>query len=498
MTDHVVKDVLEAYAPAGGREDLDWTDVLHRAGERERSVHVRPSRRALLVAAALAVLLLFTLATPAFGLRQALLDLVGREDRVGRENVSFQQGAEAPLVTKRRFAERSVGGLPWLNPRVRAGQARRLVIDTGQRERVLMIAPTSLGGFCYRLQGVGGQCQRNSRTAAEMPEATWWYLSRELPGDRILVRGVTGTVLDDRIVRLTLEFNDGHHVGLRFAWVSAPIRAGFFAYDVPRDRQEEPRGPTAVTGYDARGNVVYRREAIEYPQPTPDVSARDRGMRPRHRIRTDPSAFLLPPFKTGSDRGATIKVGQAGVALLDLRRLEPRLRAGLAGREVVFGCFRIVTQFGATYARVSSIHGLIGATAGAQFHGLGALDGCEVGWWDRHGLRPALEFAFTENGRRYLADRPAARDLASFVTYVRQIRRLDGGQFRSALARRYGDRLVLLASAEGRPPGGKIGYFVAADSVTFVRVSEGGRRFFVELEGGRVTRKNLGRMAWIR
>lgn len=496
MTERLFEQVLEAYAPAGGRDDLDWADVLRRAGgARDGATRGRLTRRAVLVAAVAAALLLFTLATPAFGLRQVLIDLVTYENHGGREDVRFSEGTEAPLVTKRRFAELGRAG-PWENFRVQAARTRRFLVDTGQRERVLMLAPTSRGGFCYRLQGAGGQCQRNSRPPAEMPEATWWYRSRQLSGERVLVRGVTGTVLDERIVRLSLEFNDGHDVDLPFVWVSAPINAGFFAYEVPRDRQEEPRIPIALAGYDARGNVVYRKEAIEYPQPIPEVSDAPRR---RPRLRPDPPAFLLPPFRTASDRGATIKVGQAGVVLLDVRQLEPQLRAVLVGRLVYFRCFGIVTRFGATSARGYSTHGVLGETAGSQLRA-DPLDGCdvEVITPDGRDLRPILEFAFTETGRRYFVDRTAARDLAVLVSYVRRIRTLSRRDFASALWRRYGHRLVRLAHAGGRPLLGKLGYFAGEDSVTFVRLSPTGRRLFVELEGGRVVRRNIRWLAPIR
>jgi hypothetical protein len=488
VSGQLLDELLEAYAPAGGRDDLDWHDVLRRAGEPERT-RARPSRRRLVVAVALAALLLFVLATPAFGLRQALLDLVGRED------VSFEESPEAPLVTKRRFADLAFSRPRWLDPQVLAGDTRRLVVDIGQRERVLVIAPTRRGGFCYRLQGLGGQCQRNARTTAEMPGLTWWYVSRELSDDTILVRTVTGTVLDERIVRLILEFKDSHSVGLRFVWVSAPIRAGFFAYSVPRDRQEEARGPIAVTGLDARGNVVYRREAIEYPQPKPEVFA---PRRPRW-LPADPPAFLLPPFRTASDQGATIKAGQAGVVQLDVRRLEPPLRAELRGRLVTFGCFRVVTRFGAKRTVGSSWPGRLGATAGAQFHNAHPPDGCDVqlGAPDMGDYRPVLEFEFTENGRRHFVDRAAARDLAAFVSLLRREGLLDD-ELQEELERRESGRLVSLADLHQRPPAGRIGYFAEDDAVTLVRVSPTGHRFFVEVEDGRVVRRYLGRLAWIR
>ena len=493
MSEHLVDELLEAYAPPGRDVDLDWPDVLRRAGEGQRPPRRRRmSRRALLVCGALAALLVFVVATPAFGVRQALLDLIGRED------ISFEESPEAPLQTKRRFADLAFGRPLWRDFNVLAAETRRLVVDTGQRKRVLTIAPTSRGGFCYRLQDAWGQCQRNGWTADEMPEATWWYLRRELPDDRILVHGVTGTVLDERIVRLTVEFNDGHSVGVPFVWISAPIGAGFFAYDVPQDRQEEPRGPVAVTGFDRRGNVVYRKEAIEYPQPTPDPPLPG-PQSPPDWFRADPPAFLAPPFQTASKGGATITTGEAGVVLLDVRRLEPSLRSLLRGRVVAFGCFRVVKRFGEKRAYEWSQLGRLGATVGAQFRELHPLDGCEVQSVsaDRRERRPALEFAFTESGRRHFMDRAAARDLASFVVALRRQGRLDD-ELTEELARREGALVVRLASEHQRPPSGTIGYFAADDVVTLVRVSPTGRRFFVEVEDDRVVRRYLGRLAALR
>ena len=75
MSEGIVRAALDRYAPAVGTVDADWEDVLFRAGERRRR------HRAVLVCVAVLALLGVTLATPALGLRNALLDLVGRERR---------------------------------------------------------------------------------------------------------------------------------------------------------------------------------------------------------------------------------------------------------------------------------------------------------------------------------------------------------------------------------------------------------------------------------
>ena len=95
MNDLAVSELLDAYAPAAVPDDSDWEDVLRRA--EPASSPRRSRRRRLLVLAAAGVLLLVLLATPAFGLRQALLDLVGRED------VSLERSEPTPHVVERRL-----------------------------------------------------------------------------------------------------------------------------------------------------------------------------------------------------------------------------------------------------------------------------------------------------------------------------------------------------------------------------------------------------------
>ena len=179
MNDLAVSELLDAYAPAAVPDDSDWEDVLRRA--EPASSPRRSRRRRLLVLAAAGALLLVLLATPAFGLRQALLDLVGRED------VSFERSEPAPLVVKRRFDDLAVGAPARMDPGAIPSQTRRVSFDTGQRKRELFVTPTRRGGFCYMLEGYGGGCQRSGGTADRTPPLTVTSSLRWKPGEPVRV-----------------------------------------------------------------------------------------------------------------------------------------------------------------------------------------------------------------------------------------------------------------------------------------------------------------------
>ena len=54
---------------------------------------------------------------------------------------------------------------------------------------------------------------------------------------------------------VVIRFSDGSSFHPRIVWVSAPIDAGFFVYDVPVADQSNPH-VTAVDAYDSKGKRV--------------------------------------------------------------------------------------------------------------------------------------------------------------------------------------------------------------------------------------------------
>jgi hypothetical protein len=399
-----------------------------------------------------------------------------------------------------------MGAPPTMNPQVIPNQTRRVIFDTGQRKRELFVTPTRRGGFCYTFKGSYGGCQRNGGAADRTPPLTLTYTAGAKPGEPFRVLLVGGTVLDARVTRVTIEFNDGSETDVRFVWISAPIHAGFFAYDLPRDRQEEARGPRSVVARAADGTIIHRDGDFRYEGPgvrqgPPSVSSTPAG----RNLPTVPSVPPSAPIKEATDHGATITVGANGAALFDLAQLEPSIRRLLENHSAGFGCFRIATQYGATYARGYGISGRFADKVGARFNNLGPLDGCEIQgsyghrWPDKLDSHSAVEFAFTPRAQRYFTDRAAARDLALFVRTkeVQRIRRLDPAELNRELAARYGGQIVQLADQAARPPTGKIGYWIGPKRTVFSRISDTGRRLYVEVEDGRIARDNLGELAMV-
>lgn len=189
-------------------------------------------RRALVVVLAAAVLLAAVLAaTPA---ARALV----------RGVLPFWNQPRAPQAVRVVFSELNLGSPPGMNPHAVSGETREVGrFDFGGSTRTLWVAPAGNGGFCSLwLPEGGGGCSTSGQ-----PLSTGALLRGGVPewinGD------ATGPVAS-----VVIRFRDGSSVRPRLIWVSAPIDAGFFAYDVPAGRYV-----TSVEAYDRRGALVRRQ-----------------------------------------------------------------------------------------------------------------------------------------------------------------------------------------------------------------------------------------------
>jgi hypothetical protein len=204
----------------------DWLDVRQRAR--------RPRLRRLLLplAAALAVF------------------AVGSAFAVYRDVVDFGQAEPAPEPIMLDFNRMGVRASIELGPRVIPDTARKVTEATidGKRES-LYVAPTREGGFCWRW-GTHGSC---GRIHADQRELGGGWLERE-HAPWIL----TGHILDSKIASLELVYEDGERVEIPTVWVSAPIDAGFYVHEVPRDRLRPGRRAEALVGRDTDGYEVTR------------------------------------------------------------------------------------------------------------------------------------------------------------------------------------------------------------------------------------------------
>lgn len=222
-------------------DDSDWLDVRRRARR-------RPSRRllALPLAAALAALL----AGSAFALYRELVDFLSAEPAPERVVVEFG----------RMSARATVG----LGPRVEPGAARKITeAQIRGKRQPLYVAPTRGGGFCWRW-GQTGSCGRTHPT--QSPLGVVWLESAQGPAE------LTGHLLDPQIARLELEYENGDRVEIPTVWVSPPIDAGFYAFEVPSDRLRPGRRAKTLIALNAEGDEV-ATHAFRYSDPNWETAA---------------------------------------------------------------------------------------------------------------------------------------------------------------------------------------------------------------------------------
>jgi hypothetical protein len=213
-------------------DDSDWLDVRRRAGLRRGRAWL-----ALPLAAVLAVV------------------IVGSALALYRDEIDFWSAPSAPerIVVEwekmRALAKAGVG----FGPNVVPGEARRVAFfELDGEPRPLFVAPTEDGGFCTRLHFTG-TCGRIDRSQPS-------FAVGGLQSDQGGLDWISGHFLDPDIRRLALEYVDGTSVPIPFVWVTAPIDAGFFALDVPPQRETIERRAAFVVAFDEDGVEVERNE----------------------------------------------------------------------------------------------------------------------------------------------------------------------------------------------------------------------------------------------
>jgi hypothetical protein len=213
-------------------DDSDWLDVRRRA----RTV----SRRWLLIplAATIAVV------------------VVGSAFAIYRELVDFGSAEPAPERIQRDFdflrAHTAEAGSKFGGPRITPeGPAREVMrVNIDGEARPLWVVPTREGGFCYRLHFLGSCLTPENKQ--ERSIGVGGLATRDGAGFQWLA----GNVSADAVQEIELIYRDGERVRLPFVWVSPPINAGFYAYDVPEPHEQPGRLPIALIGRDHDGNAV--------------------------------------------------------------------------------------------------------------------------------------------------------------------------------------------------------------------------------------------------
>ena len=149
----------------------------------------------------------------------------------------------------------------------------------------LWLAPTKAGGFCFYLANGGGQCDAQRALSFWPLFSLGGSYTRDgvITGGPVTVAGST-TVVDARTVEI--RFEDGAVADVPVVWISAPIDAGFFAYQVPRERWAKGHRPV---------EAVLR-----------DGDSKE--------LASDSSAFHVPVFRRGAATGLAPCIARAGGA----------------------------------------------------------------------------------------------------------------------------------------------------------------------------------------
>jgi hypothetical protein len=219
--------------------DGDWSEVLRRARKRR-------SRSRLALAAALAVFV--ALAAPtALALRGSITDFFESEP------------ASRSMVLD--FARMDVGAPQHLDNRVIYGQTRKIFereIHGGQ-VLTLWVAPNRRGGFCEALVGPrhpgGFGCLWERSPLAPTVEVRG-PITREgvINGGPVLIWGSVGIGGAETI---ELHYEDGAFDTQPLTWVSEPIDAAFFLFDITRPHWEKGHQYDRLIVRDGKGRELH-------------------------------------------------------------------------------------------------------------------------------------------------------------------------------------------------------------------------------------------------
>jgi hypothetical protein len=243
MTD----DLQVRFDHLGRGGNADWGDVLRRAGKRNR-------RRRVTVAAGLAGIV--ALLTPtSLALRGSVVDFFASEP--------------APKHVVLDFARLDVGAPAGMETGVISEQARAVLstrLDNGRR-LTLWVAPTQKGGFCAFLGKGGG-----SHPPYSVPIEHGIFIRGPIATGGVIRGGpvlVSGSAQLPDADSIELRYRDGDSDTQRLTWVSSPIDAGFFVFEVGRAHWNMDR-PKELIVLDANGSAL-RVEPVHFVLP-PDTA----------------------------------------------------------------------------------------------------------------------------------------------------------------------------------------------------------------------------------
>jgi hypothetical protein len=195
-------------------------------------------------------------------------------------------------------------------------------------------------------------------------------------------------------------------------------------------------------------------------------------------------------------RGGHIEAQFGGISA-ETRRL-------LQGKkdQINLGCFKLIAIGGKSNASIVYVTSSFRSVVRVRPYGgqTAPFDGCTAtgmygrSWNDPRGTHDAVEVPLTARGRRYFADRAAARDIAwlARARVFHDIRYARGPLSARDVAGRLGSRVVPLATPGSTAPTGELGVWVGDPKrIVLVERSTTGRRLYLELRRGVPYRTNF-------
>jgi hypothetical protein len=290
----------------------DWSDVRLKARRLVvRRLALRGGTTALIaVTAVLAV-------TPALGLRGRVVQL-------------FSSGRPAPTRVVEDVAQLDAIAPPGAAPGVIAGQAREVIevpLSTGA-SAVLRVAPTRAGGFCLDLSTNGPAAEGGG--GCDSDRSVPFSAGLSIPGPisstgRILKAPVVldGDTLARAAAKIEIRFQDGDVATVPVQWVSAPISAAFFVYEVPERHWEAGHRPSALVVRDASGRKLAEVERFAWPILVTDPTIGG-GQRAGFSLFTTQAGLRQEQSVSGGTRIATVGAGRSRATAVWVLRPAPK------------------------------------------------------------------------------------------------------------------------------------------------------------------------------
>lgn len=238
---------------------LDWGEVQRRAGATRRHRDLTWKQIAF------AIVLLLVVAAPAFAFRHEVID--------------FFTSSPSPRRVVNEFGQMEVSSFPPAAPGVLPHRARVITtIPAGSGRATLSVAPTKDGGYCdlwtlhglEPIAGTGPECWQKQRSG---PRVLGTFSYGELTQGEG-VDEVFGSVRRSD-VSVRLHYADGSSSEIDYVWVTAPINAGFFFYEVPTRNHAPGRWPVSLT-VSAEGHVLAAERIVDTLTDTNSVTHTDR------------------------------------------------------------------------------------------------------------------------------------------------------------------------------------------------------------------------------